>query len=158
MDFIVLVRLANMFSFIVLFLFLFSFFYQLKTTRNQTQNNKTKLKNTKNKLKNTKLNSKPQKTNSKTQLKKKTKNKQKNLTLTQFKKKKQTKKTIVATIAGNLTLAGSAANIFVDQIMRNHGYREGLGVWNHFKFGFPSTMLTFIVGLGLIVFLSGRFG
>jgi len=59
-----------------------------------------------------------------------------------------------ATIAGNLTLAGSAANIFVDQIMRNHGVSEGLGVWNHFKFGFVSTIFTFFVGLAIIYFLS----
>lgn len=54
-----------------------------------------------------------------------------------------------ATIAGNLTMPGSAANIFVDQLMRKHGNREGLGVLNHLKFGFPTTILIF--GLGFIL-------
>jgi len=58
-----------------------------------------------------------------------------------------------ATIAGNLTMPGSAANIFVDQLMRKHGHREGLGVLNHLKFGFPTTILIFGVGFTLIYVL-----
>ncbi|XVE58508.1 hypothetical protein DITRI_Ditri04bG0175100 [Diplodiscus trichospermus] len=57
----------------------------------------------------------------------------------------------VSTVAGNLSLLGSAANLIVsEQACRvpNLGYT--LTFWNHLKFGVPSTLLVTAIGLILI--------
>ncbi|XP_022724321.1 silicon efflux transporter LSI2-like [Durio zibethinus] len=57
----------------------------------------------------------------------------------------------VSTVAGNLSLLGSAANLIVcEQAYRvpNLGYT--LTFWNHLKFGVPSTLLVTAIGLILI--------
>ncbi|OMO71800.1 hypothetical protein COLO4_28029 [Corchorus olitorius] len=57
----------------------------------------------------------------------------------------------VSTVAGNLSLLGSAANLIVcEQACRvpNLGYT--LTFWNHLKFGVPSTILVTAIGLILI--------
>ncbi|XVF50852.1 hypothetical protein PTKIN_Ptkin04bG0137000 [Pterospermum kingtungense] len=57
----------------------------------------------------------------------------------------------VSTVAGNLSLLGSAANLIVcEQACRvpNLGYT--LTFWNHLKFGVPSTLLVAALGLILI--------
>ncbi|KAI3432064.1 CitMHS domain-containing protein [Psidium guajava] len=55
----------------------------------------------------------------------------------------------VSTVAGNLSLLGSAANLIVcEQARRSHGYT--LSFWNHLKFGVPSTIIVTAIGLTLI--------
>ncbi|KAA8533704.1 hypothetical protein F0562_031221 [Nyssa sinensis] len=57
----------------------------------------------------------------------------------------------VSTVAGNLSLLGSAANLIVCEQARrapNLGYT--LTFWNHLKFGFPSTLIITAIGLPLI--------
>ncbi|XP_050253630.1 silicon efflux transporter LSI2-like isoform X4 [Quercus robur] len=57
----------------------------------------------------------------------------------------------VSTVAGNLSLLGSAANIIVCEQARRapeHGYT--LSFWSHLKFGVPSTLIVTAIGLTLI--------
>ncbi|KAI4351696.1 hypothetical protein L6164_006030 [Bauhinia variegata] len=57
----------------------------------------------------------------------------------------------VSTVAGNLSLLGSAANLIVCEQARrapNHAYT--LTFWNHLKFGLPSTLIVTAIGLTLI--------
>ncbi|KAL7229792.1 hypothetical protein ACSBR2_008363 [Camellia fascicularis] len=57
----------------------------------------------------------------------------------------------VSTVAGNLSLLGSAANLIVCEQARQApllGYN--LSFWNHLKFGFPSTLIVTAIGLTLI--------
>ncbi|AEE27407.1 putative citrate transporter-like domain-containing protein [Arabidopsis thaliana] len=57
----------------------------------------------------------------------------------------------VSTVAGNLTLLGSAANLIVCEQARravSHGYT--LTFTKHFKFGLPSTLIVTAIGLFLI--------
>ncbi|PKA45926.1 hypothetical protein AXF42_Ash016953 [Apostasia shenzhenica] len=57
----------------------------------------------------------------------------------------------VSTVAGNLSLLGSAANLIVcEQARRSelHGY--DLTFWKHLQFGLPSTIIVTAVGLPLI--------
>ncbi|KAM7258050.1 hypothetical protein ACFE04_013791 [Oxalis oulophora] len=56
----------------------------------------------------------------------------------------------VSTVAGNLTLLGSAANLIVCEQARraSHGYT--LTFWQHLKFGVPSTIIVIAIGLPLI--------
>ncbi|CAA7056217.1 unnamed protein product [Microthlaspi erraticum] len=57
----------------------------------------------------------------------------------------------VSTVAGNLTLLGSAANLIVCEQARravSHGYT--LTFTKHFKFGLPSTLIVTAIGLLLI--------
>ncbi|GLU24291.1 hypothetical protein SLE2022_402380 [Rubroshorea leprosula] len=54
----------------------------------------------------------------------------------------------VSTIAGNLSLLGSAANLIVCEQARrapNLGYT--LSLWTHLKFGVPSTLVVTVIGL-----------
>ncbi|KAI6696341.1 hypothetical protein NL676_016460 [Syzygium grande] len=54
----------------------------------------------------------------------------------------------VSTVAGNLSLLGSAANLIVCEQARrdpNRGYT--LSFWNHLKFGVPSTIVVTAIGL-----------
>ena len=57
----------------------------------------------------------------------------------------------VSTVAGNLSLLGSAANIIVCEQARQApqlGYT--LSFWSHLKFGVPSTLIVTTIGLTLM--------
>ncbi|KAF5959998.1 hypothetical protein HYC85_001207 [Camellia sinensis] len=57
----------------------------------------------------------------------------------------------VSTVAGNLSLLGSAANLIVcEQARRAPLLGYNLSFWNHLKFGFPSTLIVTAIGLALI--------
>lgn len=57
----------------------------------------------------------------------------------------------VSTVAGNLSLLGSAANLIVcEQARRAHHYGYNLSFWNHLKFGVPSTIIITAIGLLLL--------
>ena len=59
-----------------------------------------------------------------------------------------------ATIAGNLTLVGSAANLIVDSRARAAGGPE-LKFMRYLPYGFPTTMLFAFIGLLLILVVVG---
>jgi Na+/H+ antiporter NhaD/arsenite permease-like protein len=48
-----------------------------------------------------------------------------------------------STLAGNLTLFGAVANLIVAEASANLGYR--LSFWDHFRFGFPLTLITLVI-------------
>lgn len=50
-----------------------------------------------------------------------------------------------STIAGNLTLPGSVANLIVAELARKENVI--LGFWDYFKIGFPLTILVILIGL-----------
>ncbi|KAE9464857.1 hypothetical protein C3L33_03238, partial [Rhododendron williamsianum] len=57
----------------------------------------------------------------------------------------------VSTVAGNLSLLGSAANLIVcEQARRAPILGYNLSFWNHLKFGVPSTLIVTAIGLALI--------
>ncbi|KAL9409709.1 hypothetical protein AB3S75_048013 [Citrus x aurantiifolia] len=57
----------------------------------------------------------------------------------------------VSTVAGNLSLVGSAANLIVcEQAHRAPHLGYTLSFWNHLKFGVPSTLIVIAIGLPLI--------
>lgn len=57
----------------------------------------------------------------------------------------------VSTVAGNLSLLGSAANLIVcEQARRAQHYGYNLSFWNHLKFGLPSTIVITAIGLLLL--------
>ncbi|PON62897.1 Citrate transporter-like domain containing protein [Parasponia andersonii] len=57
----------------------------------------------------------------------------------------------VSTVAGNLSLLGSAANLIVcEQARRAKPLGYNLAFWTHLKFGFPSTLIVTAIGLLLI--------
>ncbi|GMY07247.1 silicon efflux transporter LSI2-like [Fagus crenata] len=57
----------------------------------------------------------------------------------------------VSTIAGNLSLLGSAANLIVcEQARRAPQFGYTLSFWSHLKFGVPSTLIVTAIGLALI--------
>ncbi|KAL0400731.1 UNVERIFIED_CONTAM: Silicon efflux transporter LSI2 [Sesamum latifolium] len=57
----------------------------------------------------------------------------------------------VSTVAGNLSLLGSAANLIVcEQARRAQHYGYNLSFWSHLKFGVPSTIIVTAIGLTLI--------
>ncbi|XP_056158715.1 silicon efflux transporter LSI2-like [Syzygium oleosum] len=57
----------------------------------------------------------------------------------------------VSTVAGNLSLLGSAANLIVcEQARRAPDLGYTLSFWNHLKFGVPSTIIVTAIGLTLI--------
>ncbi|KAH7855546.1 hypothetical protein Vadar_026081 [Vaccinium darrowii] len=59
--------------------------------------------------------------------------------------------TWVSTVAGNLSLLGSAANLIVcEQARRAPLLGYNLSFWNHLKFGVPSTLIVTAIGLALI--------
>ncbi|XP_020239972.1 silicon efflux transporter LSI2 [Cajanus cajan] len=56
-----------------------------------------------------------------------------------------------STVAGNLSLLGSAANLIVcEQARRAPNIAYTLTFWNHLKFGLPSTLVITAIGLTLI--------
>ncbi|KAK4357472.1 hypothetical protein RND71_023082 [Anisodus tanguticus] len=57
----------------------------------------------------------------------------------------------VSTVAGNLSLLGSAANLIVcEQARRAQHFGYNLSFWSHLKFGVPSTLIVTAIGLMLI--------
>ena len=52
---------------------------------------------------------------------------------------------MASTLAGNLTLVGSVANLIVAQRARRHGVV--IGFWAYFRLGAPMTVLTILFGL-----------
>ncbi|XP_071732635.1 silicon efflux transporter LSI2-like [Rutidosis leptorrhynchoides] len=57
----------------------------------------------------------------------------------------------VSTVAGNLSLLGSAANLIVcEQARRAQNFGYNLTFWAHLKFGVPSTIIVTAIGLTLI--------
>uniref|UniRef100_A0A5B6YPT9 Putative transporter arsB n=1 Tax=Davidia involucrata TaxID=16924 RepID=A0A5B6YPT9_DAVIN len=57
----------------------------------------------------------------------------------------------VSTVAGNLSLLGSAANLIVcEQARRTPHLGYTLSFWSHLKFGVPSTLIITAIGLTLI--------
>ncbi|KAG5230696.1 silicon efflux transporter LSI [Salix suchowensis] len=57
----------------------------------------------------------------------------------------------VSTVAGNLSLLGSAANLIVcEQAHRTPHFGYDLSFWKHLKFGVPSTIIITSIGLALI--------
>jgi len=57
---------------------------------------------------------------------------------------------LATTLAGNLTILGSVANIIVVESARGHCE---LGFWDYAKFGIPVTLLTLIAGLAVLLLL-----
>ncbi|KAL5718643.1 hypothetical protein ACHQM5_011523 [Ranunculus cassubicifolius] len=56
----------------------------------------------------------------------------------------------VSTVAGNLSLLGSAANLIVCEQARRAQFGYNLTFWTHLKFGVPSTLIVTAIGLPLI--------
>ncbi|VFQ64096.1 unnamed protein product [Cuscuta campestris] len=57
----------------------------------------------------------------------------------------------VSTVAGNLSLLGSAANLIVcEQARRAQYLGYNLSFWSHLQFGLPSTLIVTAIGLALI--------
>ncbi|KAL4574813.1 hypothetical protein LXL04_021651 [Taraxacum kok-saghyz] len=57
----------------------------------------------------------------------------------------------VSTVAGNLSLLGSAANLIVcEQARRAQNFGYNLTFWTHLKFGVPSTIIVTAIGLTLV--------
>ena len=57
----------------------------------------------------------------------------------------------VSTVAGNLSLLGSAANLMAcEQARRAPHLTYNLSFWKHLKFGVPSTLIVTAIGLTLI--------
>ncbi|PKA60863.1 hypothetical protein AXF42_Ash006498 [Apostasia shenzhenica] len=57
----------------------------------------------------------------------------------------------VSTVAGNLSLLGSAANLIVcEQARRAQFFGYNLSFWSHLRFGVPSTIIVIAIGLPLI--------
>lgn len=57
----------------------------------------------------------------------------------------------VSTVAGNLSLLGSAANLIVcEQARRAQHLGYTLSFWRHLKFGVPATLVVTAIGLTLI--------
>ncbi|KAL4191469.1 hypothetical protein AMTRI_Chr07g30080 [Amborella trichopoda] len=57
----------------------------------------------------------------------------------------------VSTVAGNLSLLGSAANLIVcEQARRTQLFGYTLSFWTHIRFGLPSTIIVIAIGLPLI--------
>jgi len=57
----------------------------------------------------------------------------------------------VSTVAGNLSLLGSAANLIVcEQARKDPHLGYNLTFWRHLKFGVPSTLIVIPIGLILI--------
>jgi Na+/H+ antiporter NhaD/arsenite permease-like protein len=52
---------------------------------------------------------------------------------------------MAATLAGNLTIVGSVANLIVVQRAKARGVE--ISFWTYFKVGAPLTMLTILIGI-----------
>lgn len=58
---------------------------------------------------------------------------------------------LATTLAGNLTILGSVANIIVVESARGHAE---VGFWDYAKFGIPVTILTTAAGMALLLWLN----
>lgn len=58
---------------------------------------------------------------------------------------------LATTFAGNLTILGSVANIIVVESARGH---IEVGFWDYARFGIPITMITTLVGVGLLLVMG----
>jgi Na+/H+ antiporter NhaD/arsenite permease-like protein len=58
---------------------------------------------------------------------------------------------LATTLAGNLTILGSVANIIVVESARKHCE---VGFWDYARFGIPVTLLTTVAGMGLLLLLG----
>jgi Na+/H+ antiporter NhaD/arsenite permease-like protein len=56
----------------------------------------------------------------------------------------------LTTIAGNLTLFGSVANLIVAQKALTSSIKYRFDFWTYLKFGFPTTVLFSLVGMFII--------
>lgn len=61
---------------------------------------------------------------------------------------------LATTLAGNLTILGSVANIIVVESAREH---VEVGFWDYARFGIPVTILTTVAGMGILLLLHGVF-
>lgn len=57
----------------------------------------------------------------------------------------------VSTVAGNLTLVGSVANLIVAEAAKEH---HEIGFWEYARFGVPCTLLSLAIGVPLVVAVS----
>jgi Na+/H+ antiporter NhaD/arsenite permease-like protein len=57
----------------------------------------------------------------------------------------------VSTVAGNLSLLGSAANIIVCEQAFRAQPSYNITFWSHLKFGVPSTLIVTTIGLALVL-------
>jgi Na+/H+ antiporter NhaD/arsenite permease-like protein len=57
---------------------------------------------------------------------------------------------LATTLAGNLTILGSVANIIVVESARKH---VEVGFWDYARFGIPITMLTTVAGMAILLVL-----
>lgn len=60
-----------------------------------------------------------------------------------------------STLAGNLTLIGSVANLIVFELARDQ-YK--VGFWEYAKFGLPVTLISLVLGLGALLLLHSALG
>jgi Na+/H+ antiporter NhaD/arsenite permease-like protein len=58
---------------------------------------------------------------------------------------------LATTFAGNLTILGSVANVIVIESARGH---VEVGFWDYARYGIPVTILTTVVGMGLLLLLG----
>lgn len=58
---------------------------------------------------------------------------------------------LATTLAGNLTILGSVANIIVVESARGHAE---VGFWDYAKFGIPVTIFTTLAGMGILLLLN----
>lgn len=58
---------------------------------------------------------------------------------------------LATTLAGNLTILGSVANIIVVESARGHAE---VGFWDYAKFGIPVTILTTLAGMAILLWFS----
>jgi Na+/H+ antiporter NhaD/arsenite permease-like protein len=58
---------------------------------------------------------------------------------------------LASTLAGNLTILGSVANIIVVESARGH---SEVGFWDYAKFGIPVTILTTLAGMVILLVLN----
>jgi len=58
---------------------------------------------------------------------------------------------LATTLAGNLTIVGSVANIIV--VESAHGHAE-VGFWDYAKFGIPVTILTIVAGMVVLLLIG----
>jgi Na+/H+ antiporter NhaD/arsenite permease-like protein len=58
---------------------------------------------------------------------------------------------LATTLAGNLTILGSVANIIVVESARKH---TQVGFWDYAKFGIPVTILTTVAGVAILLFIG----
>jgi Na+/H+ antiporter NhaD/arsenite permease-like protein len=59
---------------------------------------------------------------------------------------------LATTLAGNLTILGSVANIIVVESARGH---VEVGFWDYARFGIPVTVLTFVAGMTVLLWGNG---